>query len=101
MNERVVTPPRKLDVASAPEVRAELEDHLQRPGARVTVDLGSVEHIDAAGLAVLMAARRRAEVGGGSLRLVRPQSPDAIRIFSLSCLGPAFEFVAKSGAGRD
>ncbi|MEU9101034.1 STAS domain-containing protein [Streptomyces sp. NPDC048361] len=59
-----------VDLASAPDVRMHLDAATQPPGARVVVDLRSVEFFDCAVLALLCRAHRRIRERGGRLGLV-------------------------------
>jgi anti-anti-sigma factor len=58
-------------------------------GPRLTLDLTGVTFIDCAGVNVLLATRRRAQLEGGSVEVVRA-SPEARRMISLPGLGWAF-----------
>ena len=56
---------------------------MRRHGARLALDLGGVTFIDCAGIGALLATRRRAELDGGWVRIVRV-SPRAQRILALA-----------------
>lgn len=63
-----------LDIATAPQVRERLVS-LLRPGLRLLIlDLSDVAFCDAAGLAVLIGAQRRATPLGATLRLAAPSA---------------------------
>ena len=77
----------EIDIQSGPELRAELLGVIRRHGARLHLDLTGVTFIDCAGISVLLAARRRAQLEGGSLRVLRA-SPRVRRVIALTRLGP-------------
>jgi anti-anti-sigma factor len=56
-----------------------------RTGARLALDLAGVTFIDRAGVNALLATRRRAQLEGGSLRVLRA-SPRVRRLITLTCL---------------
>jgi anti-sigma B factor antagonist len=70
----------ELGIASAPALREQLHD-LLRAASHLILDLSTVEHADAAGLAVLVGSGRHARLLGGSLRLAAP-SPEVARVLS-------------------
>jgi anti-anti-sigma factor len=70
----------ELSIASAPALREQLID-LLRAASHLILDLSTVEHADASGLAVLVGSRRRARLLGGSLRLAAP-SPEVARVLA-------------------
>jgi len=80
----------EVDIQSAPELRDELLRVIRRHGPELIIDLGGVTFLDCAGLGVLVAARRRAHLEGGWVRLVRVP-PQARRMISLLHLDQAFE----------
>jgi len=63
----------ELDVAAVPTFREVLDDQLDLGGRRVVVDLAELEFIDAAGIAELVGAGRRAERIGGAVTIRSPQ----------------------------
>lgn len=69
----------------------------ERPRADVVVDVDGVAFFDSAGLATLVAARRRCAAAGGSLRL-RGVSPALARLLAASGLHRVF--AAEPAAGR-
>jgi anti-anti-sigma factor len=69
-----------LALASAPALREQLLG-LLRAASHLIIDLSTVEHADASGLAVLVGSGRRARRLGGSLRLAAP-SPEVARVLS-------------------
>ena len=83
----VVTISGEIDILSAPQLRDQLLRVIRRHGARITLDLAGVTFIDCAGINVLLAASRRAQLEGGSLRVHRP-SPRVRRVIALTRLDP-------------
>jgi anti-sigma B factor antagonist len=59
-----------LDLATAPTVRAALNDATDNDSHHIIVDLTQLEFLDSTGLGVLIGAHRRAAEHGGSLRLI-------------------------------
>ena len=80
----------EVDIQSSPELREELLRVIRRRGPQLIIDLGGVTFLDCAGLNVLLATRRRAELEGGWVRLVRVP-PQPRRMLSLLHLDRAFE----------
>lgn len=83
----VVTISGEIDIQSGPQLRDLLLNVIRREGARLALDLTGVTFIDCAGISVLLAARRRAQLEGGSLRVLQA-SPRVRRVITLTRLGP-------------
>jgi anti-anti-sigma factor len=81
----VVTISGEIDIQSGPQLRDQLLRTMRRHGARLALDLTGVTFIDCAGINVLLAARRRAQLEGGWLRVIRA-SPCVQRVLALTCL---------------
>ena len=75
----------EIDIFTAPWLREELLRVTQRHGARLVLDLSGVTFMDCAGINVLLATRRRAQLAGGWLRLT-DVSPAVSRIIALAGL---------------
>jgi len=75
----------EIDIQSGPELRDQLLGIIRRHGARLALDLSGVTFIDCAGINVLLATRRRAQLEGGSLQVLRA-SPRVRRVFALNHL---------------
>jgi anti-sigma B factor antagonist len=73
----------EFDVAAVPRFRQALEDELNRGGRRVVVDLAELEFIDAAGIAELVGANRRAGTCEGALSIRSPQ-PTVRRVLDIT-----------------
>ena len=61
----------EIDIASGPKLREQLLGVMRRSGARLALDLSGVTFMDCAGINVLLAARGRARLEGGSVRVLR------------------------------
>lgn len=76
-----IAPHGELDLASAPELGAQLDRFLTTGAARtVTLDLGELSFIDSTGIRVVVQARRDSEANGSTLRLLRGM-PETLRTF--------------------
>lgn len=71
---RVITVAGELDLSTADQLDHALSAPVGRLGT-IDLDLGNVSFCDCAGLDVLIAARRRLDAVGGSLRIVRASDP--------------------------
>ncbi|MEU6777400.1 anti-sigma factor antagonist [Streptomyces sp. NPDC046759] len=80
----------EIDLLAATEVGPFLDRATGRPGARIVVDLRSVEFFDCSGLRLLYRARARVVGGGGQLHLVctHPLTLRVFRVTGLSRLLP-------------
>ena len=81
----VVTIAGEIDVQSSPDLRDQLLRVIRQHGARLALDLAGVTFIDCAGINALLATRRRAQLEGGSLRVLRA-SPRVRRLITLTRL---------------
>ncbi|HET9092673.1 MAG TPA: STAS domain-containing protein [Acidimicrobiales bacterium] len=77
----------ELDLLSAPQLRSCLEDAMN---STVVVDLSGLSFIDAAGLSVLVTARRRAETDGNHVKVTNPAGL-VRRVFELAGLDELIE----------
>lgn len=59
----------RLDLVSAPGLRAAVDEAVARGQARLVVDLSGVTFVDSSGLGALVAGLKRARQAGGELRL--------------------------------
>ncbi|MFI6353976.1 anti-sigma factor antagonist [Streptomyces sp. NPDC050743] len=80
----------EIDLLSATEVGPVLDRVTGRPGARVVIDLRSVEFFDCSGLRLLYRARTRVLDGGGQVHVVctHPLTLRVFRVTGLSRLLP-------------
>ena len=79
-----------IDIASAPVLREQLVGLLRPHASRIVIGLSGVTFCDASGLAVLVAASRRAGLLGGVLRLAAP-APLTATVLRLTGLESRFE----------
>lgn len=79
----------EIDLATCPQLRAALIELADRGCQQVIVDLERVSFLDCAGIGALVAARRRIQAHGGSLRLVRPR-PLVLRVLALTNMTTVF-----------
>ena len=66
----LVTAAGEIDSSTAPSLREQLTELLERTPHEITVDMEAVTFLDSAGLCVLAAAHRRATAQGTQLRVV-------------------------------
>ncbi|MEU4821556.1 STAS domain-containing protein [Actinomadura citrea] len=78
-----------LDRAAAPALREHLIGVLRHSGRLLILDLSEVASADAAGLAVLVGAQRRAAGFGVIVRLTAP-NPQVAALLNVTGLGRAF-----------
>jgi anti-anti-sigma factor len=94
----------ELDILTAPWLREELLRVILRHGPRLVLDLSGVTFMDCAGISMLLAMRRRAQLAGGWLRVINPSRP-ASRIIGFASvstvlgLSPLREFPPSRPAG--
>jgi anti-sigma B factor antagonist len=74
-----------LDVATAPDLQAELDDLIERGALLVVVDLEAVTFLDSSGLRALVHGARALEAGGGRL-LVENATGAVARVLELTDL---------------
>jgi len=86
----------EVDIASGPKLPEELLGTMHRQGARLALDLDGVTFMDCAGINVLLAARRRARLEGGWVRVPRA-SRRARKVLMLTGLHREF----RAGGARD
>lgn len=72
----------ELDRDSAPELSAALAPLASR---HVQLDLGSLDHLDAAGINTLLAAREASARAGGSLQVIACSRPAVETLDLLGC----------------
>ena len=80
-----------LDAASAPDVRARLAELAAAGRTRFVIDLTSVDFVDSAGVATLVALFKRVRLGGGDVKLAGLR-PRVRRILELVRLQRLFRF---------
>jgi anti-sigma B factor antagonist len=84
----------ELDVATAPDLRARLDDAIDRAHQdAVSVDLLGVTFIDSTALGVLISGLKRSQAAGGELRIVVAE-PRILKIFEITGLTDVFSIFA-------
>ena len=79
----VVAAPEEIDITNAPDLRsALLQAAADRPG-RLVADMTRTRFCDSSGLHALLAAHKRAQVEGGELLLVIPNTA-VLRVFTVT-----------------
>ena len=89
VEQTAVVLPARVDVATSAEVRTMLHTALDEGTGDLVVDLRAVEQVDAAGLGVLVGARRRAH-GDGRAMVLRSTPPRVRRILAATRLKRLF-----------
>lgn len=79
----VLTPVGELDHHTAELLRAPLDQALDEGRTRLVLDCSRLEFCDSTGLNVLLAARLRADAGGGGVHLAAMRPPVA-RVFEIT-----------------
>jgi anti-sigma B factor antagonist len=94
----------EVDLATAPQLHAKLVDLVEVGGAGgVVVDLTPVAFMDSTGLSVLLAAHKRAQADGHSIRLACPAGP-VLRVLQLTGMErvlPVYGSLAEAVAAQD
>jgi anti-sigma B factor antagonist len=90
----------ELDVANAPELRAELMGHLDAGRRVIRVDLQGVSFMDSAALSELVSATHRCTAEQGSLILTHP-SARLYRVLALTGLDRILLIDTAGGASRE
>jgi anti-sigma B factor antagonist len=85
-----ITAAGEVDIQTSPILEERLTSVLDQGVSSVVVDLGQVTFLDSTGLSVLIAAMKRCQTAGGSLRVVSPQ-PNVRRVFAITGLAEAFQ----------
>lgn len=68
----VVSPKGRLDMISAPELRALVTATVGDGSTRLVIDLAETQFMDSSGLGALIAALKTSRQAGGDLRIARP-----------------------------
>jgi anti-anti-sigma factor len=83
MTPSIITAGAEIDMASAPQLGAEVIERLTSGGRNVVVDFSQVRLIDSAGIGVLLSAERRVRAAGGEL-VVANASDHVRRVFEVT-----------------
>ena len=87
----------RLDLRTAPELRAQVSAALVAGPGSMIIDLSNVEFIDSSGLGVLIGLHKQAAAQGGRVTLV-PPSGSARQIFALTRTESYFNIVPSQHA---
>jgi anti-sigma B factor antagonist len=80
----------EVDVYTAPLLRQEIMDQVDKGTKFILVHLEKVEYLDSTGLGILIGGVKRLKEQGGALKLVGP-SPRISRIFDITGLNRIFD----------
>lgn len=86
----VFNPSGRLDITTAMQFRAKLQDCIARQSNHVIVNLGQVNFIDSSGLTSLVAGMRDADKARGSFKLCNVH-PEAKLVFEVTMMDSVFE----------
>jgi anti-anti-sigma factor len=85
----------RLDVVSAPQLKAEIERFLDQGVADFVVDLAETPFMDSAGMAVLVTLLRRCRMKNGTVKLVWPRAEPVQRTLTLTRFDQVFEILGR------
>jgi anti-sigma B factor antagonist len=94
----------EVDLATSPQLHAKLVDLVEVGEAgSVVVDLTPVGFMDSTGLTVLLAAHKRAQAGGHSIRLACPEGPvlRVLRLVGMEKVLTVYSSLAEAVAAQD
>lgn len=97
----VVSVTGELDVATAPDLRARLDEAIDAGSTVVIADLLGVTFLDSTALGVLIGALKKCQAAGGDLRIVIAE-PRLLKIFEITGLTELFSLfptLAEAEAG--
>lgn len=83
----VIVPPTEIDVATAPQLRREVDAH--DPRLTIVLEMRDVAFCSSSGLAVLIDGRGRCEAAGGAFILQNPSRP-VLRLIEIVGMADAF-----------
>lgn len=94
-----IVPRGKLNLVSAPPVKARIDDLVRSGRSHVVVDLGEVEFVDSSGLGALIGGLKAARQAGGDLRIARAgtQVMAVLKLTNLDRILAPFDSVAEAG----
>lgn len=79
-----------IDLYSSPRLRDAIFAEIDRPVARLAVDLSQVRYMDSSGVATLVEGLQRAKASGAGFKLVAP-SPKVMRVLEMTRLESVFD----------
>ncbi len=84
----------RLDALEAAALRNVLDQAMSDGLVNLAIDLSDVDFVDSAGLAALVKGMKDARTVGGDVKLVSPESADAMRVFELTKFDQVFTMVS-------
>jgi anti-sigma B factor antagonist len=95
----VLVPHGRLNLVSAPPLRARIEDLIADGRTRIVVDLGAVESVDSSGLGALIGCLKVAREQGGDLRIAAAgeQVRAVLRLTNLDKILAPYDSVEEAG----
>lgn len=85
----------RLDVVTAPQLKAEVERLLDEGVVEFVIDLADTPFMDSAGMAVLVTLLRRCRMKGGNVKLVWPRAEPVQRTLTLTRFDHVFEILGR------
>ncbi|HAJ38101.1 MAG TPA: anti-anti-sigma factor [Chloroflexi bacterium] len=85
----------RLDVVTAPQLKAEVERLLDEGVVEFVIDLADTPFMDSAGMAVLVTLLRRCRMKGGNVKLVWPRAEPVQRTLTLTRFDHVFEILRR------
>lgn len=85
----------RLDVVTAPQLKAEVERLLEEGVVEFVIDLADTPFMDSAGMAVLVTLLRRCRMKGGNVKLVWPHAEPVQRTLTLTRFDQVFEILGR------
>jgi anti-sigma B factor antagonist len=97
----VVTGEGRLNAASSPAFRQQLDEAFDGGARSIIVEMSGVDFVDSTGLGALVSGLKRARLLGGDLRVVAPgaQATMVLGLSNLDRVLPAYPTVARAVAG--
>lgn len=84
----------EIDVYTAPALRRQLDEEIQRGCRDLVVDLGGVTFLDSTGLGVLVGRLKLIRAQGGMMRIVGAQER-VLKVFTITGLDRVFELLPR------
>ena len=81
----------KLDAFNAPEARQQINDLWDSGARHFAVNLSDISFMDSAGIAVLVNLLKKVRGSSGSMKLVQPTNPNAMRLLRMTKFDQIFE----------
>ncbi|QAY69068.1 STAS domain-containing protein [Xylanimonas protaetiae] len=94
-----IVPRGRLDLITAPPVKARIDDLVREGRSRIVVDLGEVDSVDSSGLGALVGGLKSARQAGGDLRIAQagPQVLAVLKLTNLDRILAPYDTVEEAG----